>query len=253
MSTKLHQIIAVRQGKMTRLGRMITDLNKRFQKSALFNGLARNYHPTYEAEGEQPETLPPENNPVQFRAADLLDQVQKSWTELLDVTATQDYANTLAKATVKIGGEPILDNVPVTFLIFLEKQLDDIHTLVSNVPVRDPGENWTKDDTTDLFASDEFVTNRMKKVPKTHVKYHATEHHPAQTEMYHEDVKIGEWHAKKFSSALSQTEKNTMLDRIRQLQDAVKIARAEANEIEVEQEKVGKRIFDFIFNKETPN
>lgn len=249
---KLHQIIAVRQGKVTRTGRTVGDINKRLQKPALFSGISRNYHHTYEAEGEQPDTLPPENNSVQFHADKLLKEACAAWTELFDVTATQDYANTQAKATVKIEGHPVLDNVPVTFLIFLEKQLDDIHTLVSNAPVRDPGENWQKDDTTDLFASAEFVTNRMKKVPKTHVKYNATEHHPAQTEMYHEDVKIGEWHSKKFSGALSQTQKNTLLGRIRQLQDAVKFARSEANEIEVEQEKVGGKIFDFIFGNETP-
>lgn len=252
MPTKLHQIIAVRSGKTTRLGRLITETNKRLQKPALFNGLTRNYHPTQEAEGEQPETLPPEHNPVQFRADELLKDVQKAWTELLDLTATQDTANTQAKATVQINGTPILDNVPVTFLIFLEKQLEDIYTVISNVPVRDPGETWSKDDTTDLFASEEFFTNRMKKVPKTHVKYPATEHQEAQTEMYYEDVKVGEWHAKKFSGAMSQKEKNTLLDRTRQLQDAVKVARAEANEIEIEQQKVGTQVFGFIFGQETP-
>lgn len=248
MSTKLHQVIAVRKLKTARVGRTVTEINKRLQKPQLFEGVHRTYHHTYEAEGEQVETLPPEHKPVQYHAKDLLNEAYEAWTELLDVTATQDYANTKATATVEVDGKPILNNVPVTHLIFLEKQLEDIHTLLSNVPVRDPGEKWAKDETTDLFATEEFVTNRMRKVPKTHVKYPATEHHPAQTELYHEDIKVGEWHTRRFSGALSQTEKNVILKRVRQLQDAVKMARSKANEIEVENVKIGEQIFGFIFD-----
>ena len=39
-----------------------------------------------------------------------------------------------------------------------------------------------------------------------------------------------------------------MLERVRALQDAVKSAREEANNHEVEMKKVGKPFLDFIFN-----
>ena len=45
-------------------------------------------------------------------------------------------------------------------------------------------------------------TLRTKKVPRNHVKAEATEKHPAQVEVYYEDVAVGYWTTVKFSGAL---------------------------------------------------
>ena len=244
---KLHQIVAVREGKKSRTMRTVTDVNKRLQKAALFDGIHRTYTPTAVADGEQPETLPAEHKPVQLKVRDLFAEAQAAWTELYDITLTQDTANAGATATVHVDGQPVLNNIPITFLIFLEKQLEDVRALVNSAPTRDPGENWSSDETTDTFRSEEVVSNRTKKVPKVLVKYEATDHHPAQTERYDVDEKVGEWHTRKFSGALSLTEKKEALSRISKLQDAVKQARSTANDTDVEQKKVGKTVFDFVF------
>lgn len=244
---KLHQIVAVREGKKSRTMRAITEVNKRLQKPALFEGINRVYTPTAVADGETPETLPTEHKPVQFKVTDLFAEVRSALTELYDITLTQDVANSNATATVTIDGQPVLNNVPITTLIFLEKQLEDLRTIVSSAPTRDPGENWSHDETTDTYQSDEVVSNRTKKVPKVLVKYDATDKHPAQTERYDVDEKVGEWHARKYSGALSLTEKKETLARINKLQDAVKQARSAANEAEVEQQQIGNDVFNFVF------
>lgn len=247
MATKLHQIIAVRQGKVTRIKQEVTEVYHTLQKSNLFDGLSRTYNGTYEVDGVV-ESLPSEHKMVQCKVFELLNKAQESWTDLLDTTLTQDVANTKALATVEIDGNALLKDVPVTFLIFLEKYLTEVHAMVSAIPVCDPGENWTYDPSSDLLVSNESVSNRMKKVPKTLIKYEATTEHPAQTEVYHEDIKVGEWHVKKFSGALPKSKKNVMLSRIINLQNAVKVARSKANDTEVEDQKAGKQIFDYIFN-----
>lgn len=245
--TKLHQIVAVREGKKTQATKAVTEVNKKFQKPTLFSGVQRTYRSTYEEEGAGSENLPEERQAVQFKVSDLLAEAEKNWTELWDVTATQDITNTKAVASVVVDGKVVLSQCPVTFLMFLEKQLDDLHTLVGNIPVLDTAETWDFDKTSDLMVTKSYLSNRTKKIPRTLVKYEATEKHPAQTEVYHEDVVVGEWHTKKFSSAVYVTEKNQMLDRVRKLIDAVKMARAKANDIPVVNQKVGKELFDFVF------
>ena len=50
------------------------------------------------------------------------------------VLATQDFANCQAKANVVVDGQTILKEVPVTHLLFLEKQLVDLRTFIDGLP-----------------------------------------------------------------------------------------------------------------------
>jgi len=168
-------------------------------------------------------------------------------TRLFDVTATKDWANTQAKADVVVDGQVLLSQVPATYLLFLEKQLVDLHTFVSKLPVLDASETWTFDNSADAWATEPMQTTRTKKIPRNHVKAEATEHHPAQVEVYYEDVVVGYWRTVKFSGALPAARVNELIERVQKLQQAVKFAREEANNIEVQDQKVGETVFKYIF------
>ena len=122
-----------------------------------------------------------------------------------------------------------------------------MHTFLEKLPVLDAGERWNFDESQDCYASDPYQTTRTKKVPKSHIKYEATKEHPAQVEMYMEDVTVGVWVTTKYSGAIPAAERNSMLERVRKLQDAVKQAREAANTLEVEKRKVGEAILGYIF------
>jgi hypothetical protein len=168
-------------------------------------------------------------------------------TRLFDVTATKDWANTQAKADVVVDGQVLLSQVPATYLLFLEKQLVDLHTFVRKLPVLDAAETWTFDGSSDAWATEPLQTTRTKKIPRNHVKAEATEHHPAQVEVYYEDVVVGYWRTVKFSGALPASRVNELIGRVEKLQQAVKFAREEANNVEVEDQKMGEKIFKYIF------
>jgi hypothetical protein len=51
----------------------------------------------------------------------------------------------------------------------------------------------------------------------------------------------------KFSGALPAKRVNDLLERVEKLQHAVKFAREEANNIEVDQQKVGRTLLQFLF------
>jgi hypothetical protein len=184
---------------------------------------------------------------VQVKVEEVLRNMAATITRLFDVTATKDRANCQATADVTVDGQPLLRDVPVTYLLFLEKQLTDLHTFVRKLPVLDAAETWTFDASADCYRTEAVRTIRTRKVPRNHVKAEATEHHPAQVEVFYEDVPVGYWSTTKFSGALPARRVNEITDRVEKLQAAVKFAREEANSAEVTEERVGDAVFGYLF------
>lgn len=244
---KLNQIIAVLNGKKTQSQKDLTEIYKKLQKPALFEGISR----TYQSLDEDGESQPPEQKNVQFTARSAMQDARRALGDLFDVTATQDWNNCDAKSDVVVNNVTLLEQVPVTYLLFLERQLTDLHTFVTQIPTLDPAERWQWDANADCYASQPFTTNRTKKTPRSHVLYESTKEHPAQVEMYTEDVKVGEWRTVKFSGALPAQERNEIIERIRTLQDAVKFARENANQKEVVDQNIGNKVFDFVFGAQS--
>jgi hypothetical protein len=240
---KLNQIIAVEKGVKSKSFADLTDAHHAVQKSAPLAGISRVYQPKDE-EGEQ---LPPESTRVQLKTEDILREVAQTLTRLFDVTATKDWSNLTARADVTVDELTIARDVPVTYLLFLEKQLTDLHTFVKKLPVLDAAESWVRDDSTDSWKTEPVRTIRTKKVPRNHVKAEATEKHPAQVDVYYEDVAVGYWTTVKFSGALPAKRVNDLLDRVLKLQTAVKFAREEANSVDVLDQKVGATVFGYLF------
>ncbi|REF01211.1 hypothetical protein [Thermomonospora umbrina] len=240
---KLNQIIAVEKGVKSKSVQELNKAHQALQKLPPLSGIARTYQPKDE-EGEQ---LPPESTRVQVKVEDTLREIGSALSRLFDVTATKDWANCTARADVTVDGRVLLRDVPVTYLLFLEKQLKDLQGFVQRMPMLDAAESWTYDASTDVWRTEPVRTVKTKKVPRNHVKAEATEKHPAQVEVYYEDVPIGYWTTVKFSGALPARRVNELLDRVEKLQDAVKFAREEANAAEVDDRRVGETVFGYLF------
>jgi len=243
MATKLSQIIAIEKAVKSKSYADLTQAHHDVQKQALLTGLTRTYQPKDE-DGEQ---LPPESTRVQVKAEDVLRQIAANLTRLFDVTATKDWANCTARADVVVEGRTLLRDVPVSYLLFLEKQLTDLHTFVKKLPVLDAAESWTFDPSSDWYRTEAVRTLRTKKVPRNHVKAEATEKHPAQVEVYYEDIAVGYWTQTKFSGALPAQRVNELAERVEKLSQAVKFAREEANTFEVTDQRVGEAVFGYLF------
>ena len=240
---QLNQIIAVEKGIKSRTFQELTEAHHQLQKPGLLSGIARTYRPIDE-EGEQ---FPPESTRVQLKAEEVIRATAEILTRLFDNVATKDWANCIARADVVVDDVVLLEQVPVTYLLFLEKQLVDILTFVRKLPSLDPAELWTFDTSADAWATEPIQTVKTKKIPRNHVKAEATEHHPAQVEVYYEDVIVGYWRTIKYSGALPASWINETVERVEKLQKAVKFAREEANSIEAEEKRVGERVFNYLF------
>lgn len=241
---RLCQIIAIVKDRKSKIQAAVTSIYQNIQKAEPFNGLQGVYKPLDEENGEK---LPAESKLVQLKVSDCIKDIRTHLTSLFDAVATQDNGNTIAKGTIKIDDRVIVADVPVPHLLFLEKQLTDIHTMVSKFPVLDPSENWKIDNNTGLYTTEPAQTHRTKKVPKAFVKAAATDKHPAQVDTFTEDIVVGYWHRTKYSGAISMKERQEMIEKINKMREAVKSAREEANSMEVPSKSVAKPIFDYIF------
>lgn len=241
---KLNQVVAAVSGKKAQASEAITKAYHLIQKAPLFDGISKTYQPK-EEEGDK---LPPESKSIQVKVNELIGDVSAALTEMFDVVATQDYANCHAQGNVVVNGETVLSGIPVTYLMFLEKQVKDLETFIGKLPTLDPAELWEYNSNADQYATQPAETTRTKKVLKVLVKFAPTKEHPAQTDTYNEDVVAGYWKTVKFSGAIPAKDKNQMLQRVRGLHEGILKAREEANMVEAPNVDLGKQILKFVFN-----
>jgi hypothetical protein len=240
---KLNQVIAVEKGIKNRVIADLDKIDKVMQKPALFDGFAKNYR----KKADDDEDVPPQKQNVQVKVKETLRAVSERLSHLFDVTAQKDFANCVAKADVVVDGSSIIKDAPATYLLFLEKQLTDLHTLAGRIPVLDPAEVWTWDSTQGMYRTEPTLTSRTRKVQKALVLYPATDKHPAQTAQITEDVTVGTWELTKFSGAMPEGDKKGLLIKIEKLGAAVKYARENANTADAPRQTVGTQVLDWLF------
>lgn len=242
MTRKLNQVLATEKSIKAKATSELSEAYKKAQKPALFTGFTKNYTPR----DEEGDGLPPEQKLVEVTTESLLKAAMARLIELYDITATKDLANCHARADVIVDGEKVLEQLPPPLLIFLEKQLVDFQTLVSTIPVLDPAETWTLDESDGMHRSGVVTTTRTKKVQRALVLIAPTEHHPGQAEKITEDEIVGDWTTVKVSGAMPARAKARLLERVEVLLRAVKEAREEANTTSAPQVLLGRKVFDFL-------
>lgn len=242
---KLCQVIAVESKIKSKAHDDLTSVYQKLQKGDLLTGLSRSYTPI----NDEGEKFPPESKKVQLTVEDALKTAQEALTDLFDNTATKDFANCTAKADVVVGGTVLMKDVPVSYLLFLEKKLTDLHTLVSKLPILDPAENWKRDANQSAWVAEPKQTHKTKKISKAFELSPATEKHPAQVKEVVEDVLVGYWKTLNYSGAMPGDRVKELTKRVESLQKACKFAREEANSAVIPEVKVAGKIFNYIFGE----
>lgn len=242
---KLHQLLAIEKDTKSTAHQVITDFYHKIEKAPLMSGISRRYRPI----SEEGEKLPSESTLVQLRVEDTFPEIRETLSKLFDLTLQKETANQGARADVVVDGTVLLKDVPVCALLFLEKQITDLHTFIDKLPVLDPSEQWERDPAQNCWATKPVETHRTKKEPRVVVKAEATDKHPAQVEVVHEDRVVGYWSTVKFSGALPADRKAVLKDRVTKLRRAVMVAREEANTIKVEERKMGETVLGYLLAK----
>lgn len=241
-SIKLHEIVAVRKGVKSRTYSELTDLHKKAQRDTLYSGMNK----VYRAKDEDGEKYPPESKHVQINATDVLKKAGKILDEAWNIEATQEYGNKGAVADIVVDGDTLLTDVPATFLLYMEKQLSDLHTFASQLPTLAEDKVWNKDPNSHLFRSETVQTTKTTQVEKPQVVIPPTEHHPGQWTTLKETVIQGWWDTTHLSGALPIPEKEALVERVEKLRNAVKRARSRANDTAVNRQEVAAPLLGYL-------
>jgi len=246
---KLHQHLAVENDVKSGEEKIRSECMATFtKKQHHFDGLISTYKP--DKEEEQNQVL--DDKHIVETVQSKLDYTQGAIIRLLDFNLQKEVTNTKAKSDLVIedndGKEvTIAQGIPATMLLNLEKRMLKVRDLYNAIPTCDPAKVWEKDDNEGIYRAQTPETKiKTKKTPTSYVKAEATEKHPAQIEFWFEDVRVGIVETVHKTGRLTPAEKSNLLDRIDILIRGIKKSRQKANDFDIENVKIGKKLFNYI-------
>lgn len=227
---KLHEILAVEGDLASKARAEVDRVLETFQSGrGRFLGQSR----TYEPREEGGETLPKETTPLARTVGNEIDAFWRVFGDWLDTSSAKEITNRMTSGSVIVEGEEVavLEQLPAPALLNLENKLAILRRVYAGIPTHDPLKVWEEDQNTGVMVS-RATSVRTKKVPRSHTLAKATKEHPAQVEMWMEDITVGDWMTTIHSGMVSHVEKRDFLERIDSLAREVKRARQRANDRE---------------------
>lgn len=246
---QLHQLLAVEAERRNKAVLITQETIGTFQKRAdHFDGLIK----TYESLRDAPTDLllPSEIKEVVTTVREKIDYTKKSIIIAMDAQVSKEETNAFGevRADLRVGDQNSFGEFSSTALLALEQQMIKIRNMYHAIPTLDPTKVWLPDPTAGrgIYSTSIQVSIRGIKEEIPLVMYEATKEHPAQVQLVKKDVQVGKWNTFHKSGKITPAEKSELLSRIDLVIDAIKRARARANQAEVKQVHIGKKIFDYI-------
>lgn len=237
---KLHELLSIEPDLRTEAQKISGEVRETLADPKRVHGMIRTFRPIVDDE----DPLPDERVEMLTTVKNELSRFDEAMGKFIDSAVSKEVTNTVASATLQLGESEF--KLPATALLNLENRLAEIRKVYAAVPTLDPAEVWNYDEDLEVYVADTRMAYKTRKVPKTHVSYEATKEHPAQVEVYHEDIRVGEREQIMHSGALTLARKRVLLGRIDDMLKEVKQARQRANDIEVKEVEIADLIFDVI-------
>lgn len=247
---QLHEIIAIEPTVKAKADNILKETYDTFvKKQGHFVGQIRTYQP----KDDDGERFPEESKELVTTVMEKLNYTFNAIIEKVDIMATKEETNIDAIADIIVDGDILFEKLHATTILSLEKEIAKWRNTLIASPTLQPGLKWKENKNQQIWEAAPIITTKPKKVPKVFIKYEATKEHPAQTELIHEDQTIGEWTTTHTSGAITPKEKSEILGRLDKLERAFKTARQRANTASVNKKELGKKIVNYLFNKEIIN
>lgn len=194
-----------------------------------------------------------ETSPMVETVLGKLKYIRGHGTRYFNAFAAKERTNQTAASDIVVDGNTLLEAVPATALLGLEKRLASLRDVYSRIPTLDPGIKWQEDPAAEngvYVCSEDEVRFKTEKTIHSKVLYEATKEHPAQIEKWAQDTPVGRIVITRRCSMLSPADKSKYLGRIDTLIRAVKKARQRANKAEVIKTDLAAALFNFIHQGE---
>lgn len=244
---KLHELLAVEGDLKGARDKIRQETITTFQKKAhLFAGAMKKL--TMHDENRKFEETT-EYNELSETVPDKLKYMSSSVVRYLDTKVQKEIANQEAKADVIVDGQPLFEQLPVTFLLAMEDELKQLRKVYEAIPTLQAGIAWEPDKQKGehvFVTANPIKTNKTEKNLRHDVVVQPTKEHPAQVKEWTEDKVIGTYETIAWSGMVSPAVKSALLGKIDILVQAFKKARQRANGQETKPMHIADQIFKFI-------
>lgn len=226
------------------------DLRSTFEKKRhLFEEKRKTFVPV--EEGAPP--VVEEQSDIQTNVMSELRWLAGLWTKAMDVSFQVAHGNTNARDNVVLDdGTILLENVPATALLEMEKRVAEIQEVFAAAPTLDPAKSFRPDPDRGrlVFRARDVVKTRTRKVQRPLVLFPATPEHPAQTQLISVDEPAGQITEQEWSGLITPAHKSQLIERAEELRRAVKAALHRANtSFILDDVTCGKKVFDYLLGQ----
>jgi len=243
---KLHELLAVESDRKKASDRLVEESIKTFKKDNLFSGSVKRTEMFDEAEAKISDEVLKLETTVDENLEYSLDALVKYW----DTVAQKDATNMTAIADIVIDGKVLVEAVPATTLLGMEKKINELRNLYNAIPTLPPGINWVIDESQEKVGvyrnSNDLETLKTMKDIEFRTIAEPTKEHPAQVAQVSITKNIGRFITTKWSGMVTPYEKARRITNCERLLSAIKKARQRANSVKTVDIKVGQAMIDFI-------
>lgn len=247
---KLFELLVVEPQLKAQVQQTRTELRGTFEKK---RHLFEEKRVTFASKEEGKPPVVEEQSDIQSSIVDELEWMAGIWSKAIDTSYQVAEGNTKARANVTLddGTTTLLENVPATALLELEKRMGELQELIKAIPTLDPAKGFQLDPNhreKHVFIAREVHKNRTQKIQKPIVLYDATPEHPAQTQLISADEVSGTIMQQEWSSLITPARKGILIERVEEIRRALKAALHRANALVMDEPLTiaAKKIFDFV-------
>lgn len=240
---KLHELLAVEDTVVAASEKLIAETNEKFNKhTEFFTGAVRTLSRLKDsAEDKAIEAAARRVKELPTDVPDTLLYIFPYIEKALDLKLSKHLTNQKAAADIEMDGQAVAKNIPVDFLLDLEKAIPRWRQMYAAMPTLDPSRKWSVE-RAGTWKSEAPTTAQTEKIMYPVEMSPATNQHPAQVKEATKDIVVGTFHQTDFSGAATSQQKADVLALCDRLLAAVKQARMRANSVEQVQGSAAKQI-----------
>jgi len=245
---QLHQLFPVESDLQGKAQRLIAEAMTTFGKPERFDGYVKSLK-MFEDQRCQEEST--ETQAITTTVSEKLHYVFDTLVPYWNAFAKKERTNQEARANVELNdGTVLLNDVPATALLGLERRLKDIRIMCERIPTLLPGSKWSRsqDEEGVWICDDDETRLKTEKDVKFKSVAVSTVQHPEQVEKWTADIPVGTYRTSRTTARLSPGDKSKLLGRIDEILLAVKKARTVANSVPIEDIAIGDKIRKYILD-----
>lgn len=245
---KLHELLAVEQMTTAASERLLAETKDKFHKfSEFFTGTVRTLARIKDSpEDKAAEAAARRDKQLPTNVPDTLQYIFPHIAKTLNLKLSKHATDQVSKADIVLDGEVLMKDVPVDFLLELEKILPEWRNLFQSMPTLDPSKKWVAESKNVWKLAEPVQSAQTEKQFYPVVLAEATTEHPAQVKEASRDVIVGTFSDMLISGAATTDQKAAVLTLLDKLIAAVKQARMRANSVDIVETKDADKLLALV-------